>query len=127
MDVIEAMAREAAGRWMAERMALAMAGEGGSGERSLIEAFQSAIDAAEKRGRAKVEPILRQLGENAAQAAKDYAADKAALEAEVARLREALVGMVEIQDMMEAEGCCDHEYIDPRVDIARAALREGEG
>jgi Lar family restriction alleviation protein len=39
-----------------------------------------------------------------------------------AGLREALEGMVAIQDAMDREGGCDDSFIEPRVQAARAAL-----
>lgn len=48
----------------------------------------------------------------------------AAVDAETRKLREALKGMVEIEDMMDAEGECERAYIEPRVAAARALLAD---
>lgn len=49
-----------------------------------------------------------------------------ALLAENARLREALQGMLEIQDALDEFGSCENEFINPRVATARAALASKE-
>ena len=48
----------------------------------------------------------------------------AALKRKLDVARGALEGLVDIQDVMETEGACDYDYIEPRLIDAREALKE---
>ena len=69
--------------------------------------------------------VVHEERRTAADVIEALLAERDKLAAENARLKKALQGMLEIQNLLDECGSCENEFIVPRVSAARAALKGG--